>query len=100
MKISINARSFLNINIPPGPRANYKGIEITRLGNRAYSENYEERQDPRGNKYFWLAGAPIEGLETEGTDGWALMNGRVSITPVLFDMTHYKKIDELKKSLK
>lgn len=96
----IEPRSFLNINIPPGPRANYKGVEVTHLGNRAYSENYEERQDPRGNKYFWLAGAPIEGLETEGTDGWALMNGRVSVTPVLFDMTHYKQIEVLKKSLK
>ena len=96
----IPERSFLNINIPPGPRANYKGMEITNLGNRAYSENYEEREDPRGNKYFWLAGAPIEGLETEGTDGWALMNGRVSVTPVLFDMTHYEQIDVLKKVLK
>lgn len=96
----IEPKSFLNINIPPGAQENYKGIEVTRLGNRAYSENYEERQDPRGNKYFWLAGAPIEGLETEGTDGWALMNGRVSVTPVLFDMTYYEQIDVLKKSIK
>lgn len=73
----IPPRTFLNINLPPGLRANYKGVEITRLGNRAYQENYEERQDPRGNKYFWLAGAPIEGLEVEGTDGFALLNHKV-----------------------
>ena len=96
----IPPRSFLNINVPPGPRANYKGVEITRLGNRAYDENYEERRDPRGNMYFWLAGAPIEGLETEGTDGWALLNNRVSITPVLFDMTYYKQIETLNSKLK
>jgi 5'-nucleotidase len=96
----IPAKSFLNINIPPGARDNYKGVEVTKLGNRAYCENYEERQDPRGNKYFWLAGAPIEGLETEGTDGWALMNGKVSITPVLFDMTYRDQIETLKSNLK
>lgn len=93
-------KSFLNINIPPGSRSKYRGAEITKLGNRAYEENYEERQDPRGNKYFWLAGKPIEGLEVEGTDGWALLNGKVSITPVAFDMTHYNLAEALKANLK
>lgn len=91
----IPQKSFLNINIPPGSSENYKGVEVTRLGNRAYEENFEERTDPRGNKYFWLAGAPVEGLETEGTDGWALLNGKVSVTPVLFDMTHHKQLEVL-----
>ena len=96
----IPKRSFLNINIPPGPRDKYRGVEITKLGNRAYEENYEERQDPRGNKYFWLAGAPIEGLEVDGTDGYALLNHKVSITPVRFDMTYYDQLDELEEQLK
>lgn len=96
----IPPRTFLNINIPPGPRDRYRGVEITRLGHRAYEENYEERQDPRGNKYFWLAGKPIEGLEVEGTDGWALLNNRVSVTPVRFDMTHYDLSETLKSELK
>lgn len=96
----IPPRSFLNINLPPGPRIDYKGVQITRLGNRSYEENYEERQDPRGNKYFWLAGAPIEGLEIDGTDGWALLNNKVSISPVKFDMSFYDQIEPLKRSLK
>lgn len=100
VRAMIPQRSFLNINIPPGPKENYKGVEVTRLGNRAYEENFEERQDPRANKYFWLAGAPIEGLESEGTDGWALLNGKVSITPVLFDMTHHKQVDVLNTIIK
>ena len=95
----IPERSFLNINIPPGPRDSYKGVAVTRLGNRAYEENYEEREDPRGKKYFWLAGNPIEGLEEEGTDGMALLEKKVSITPVKFDMTFYEQIEVLKASL-
>lgn len=99
LKKMIPHRTFLNINIPPGPRELYKGVEVTRLGNRAYEENFEERQDPRGNKYFWLAGAPVEGLEVEGTDGWALLNGKISITPVLFDMTYHQHLQDLKQGL-
>lgn len=86
-------RSFLNINIPAIPRSEYQGLEITRLGNRAYEENYEERMDPRGRKYFWLAGNPIEGLERSGTDGMAVLEKKVSVSPIKFDMTNY---DELK----
>ncbi len=95
----IPPKTFLNINLPPGARSKYRGAQITKLGHRAYEENYEERQDPRGNKYFWLAGKPIEGLEVEGTDGWALLNNRVSITPVCFDMTHYALLETLESKL-
>jgi len=33
----------------------------------------------------------------EGTDIWALANGKVSITPIRLDMTDHPMIDELKK---
>lgn len=89
-------KTFLNINLPTGPRAEYKGIEYTQLGNRTYLENYEERQDPRGRMYFWLAGNPIEGTETEGTDGWAVLEHRVSITPVVFNMTNFSQLEKMK----
>ena len=77
----------------------YKAAEVTILGNRVYEENYEERVDPRGNKYFWLAGTPIEGLEVPGTDGWAVLEHKVSVTPVKFDMTSYDDTEELKSLL-
>ena len=96
----IPKNSFLNINIPPGPIEEYVGVEITKLGNRSYQENYEERQDPRGRRYYWLAGVPIEENEKSGMDGKALLENKVSITPVVFDMTYYDQIDILKKGLK
>lgn len=92
--------TFLNVNIPPGPRSEYAGVEVTRLGNRAYEENFEQRVDPRGRGYFWLAGTPVEGLERPGTDGMALLENKVSITPVVFDMTHYEEVERLKDQIK
>lgn len=95
----IPPKTFLNINIPPGPRDEYSGVEVTKLGNRGYEENYEERIDPRGRRYYWLAGIPIESKERAGMDGKALLENRVSITPVVFDMTHYDHLDELKQNI-
>ncbi len=92
---SIGEKTFLNVNIPACKRSEYQGLEITRLGNRAYQENYEERMDPRGRRYFWLAGLPVEDKEVEGTDGWAVMQRRVSVTPVIFNMTNFEKIQVL-----
>lgn len=97
---TIPDRTFLNINVPAGHSSNYEGMEITRLGNRAYEENYEERIDPRGKKYFWLAGNPIEGLEVKGTDGMALLERKISITPVRFNMTDFETCENLKNSLR
>ena len=89
-------RTFLNINFPPGPSEDYKGVEVTVLGNRAYKENFEERVDPRGRSYYWLAGDPVEDKEVPGTDGYALLQNKISITPVKFDMTNYNFIEDLK----
>jgi 5'-nucleotidase len=96
---NIPKKTFLNLNIPAGPASGYEGMEITRLGNRAYEENFEERMDPRGRKYFWLAGNPIEGLEVKGTDGMALLEHKVSITPVKFNMTDFETCEYLKDGL-
>ena len=57
---------------------------------------FEERVDPRGRSYYWLAGDPMEDNEVPGTDGYAVMNNKVSITPVRFDMTHYEYTETLK----
>jgi 5'-nucleotidase len=71
-------------------------VEVTVLGNRAYKENFEERVDPRGRSYYWLAGDPVEDKEVPGTDGYALLQNKISITPVKFDMTNYNFIEDLK----
>ncbi len=92
---NLGPKTFLNINIPEG--SDYQGLEFTRLGNRYYEENYEERMDPRGRRYFWLAGRALEDREVAGTDGWALLQQRVSVSPVIFNMTDFTKLQELQQ---
>jgi len=88
---------LLNINIPELENENVlRGIKITKLGVKKYSNNFEERKDPRGDSYYWLAGELIEDELGEDTDIYAVRNGFASITPLHVDLTDYKEIDRLK----
>jgi 5'-nucleotidase len=87
----------LNINVPSLPPSEIAGVEITRLGQRLYKDALVKRKDPRGRSYYWIGGERPGGVTEEGTDIWALANGKVSITPMRLDMTDHPMIDELKK---
>jgi 5'-nucleotidase len=78
---------LLNVNVPNLPRAEIKGIRVTRQGDSVYEESYELRKDPRGQPYYWLVGTYRVTDEDEDTDAWALANGYVSVTPITFDLT-------------
>lgn len=87
---------ILNINIPDlSIVKNVKGIKITELGVKKYKNNFEERKDPRGNSYYWLAGELIESEIGENTDINAVKNGYISITPIHLDLTEYGYMKEL-----
>ena len=54
----------------------------------AYLHAIVEKLDPRGKRYFWIAGTREWQLD-EGTDHAAVAAGKVSITPLHLDLTDY-----------
>jgi 5'-nucleotidase len=85
--------TLLNVNVPPGqPR----GLKLTRLGRRLYSERVVERQDPRGRRYFWIGVGPPAWETGEDTDYAAVHAGHVSVTPLMLDLTDYPALRGLK----
>lgn len=80
-------RLFLNINVPNVPFHDLAGVQVTKLGVRAYNDHFEKRVDPRGKVYYWLAGEAIEEGEEEGTDAWCMAHKIISVTPIAFNMT-------------
>jgi 5'-nucleotidase len=87
----VAADLLLNVNFPDGE---FGGVEITRLGRRVYQQSIIERTDPRGRKYYWIAGTP-EWKEEEGTDFAAIDAGKVSITPLHLDLTDYRGLERI-----
>ena len=97
LRFASGANILMNINIPQIENINeLKGIKITKLGVKKYRNNFEERKDPRGNSYYWLAGELIEDEIGEDTDIYAVRNGFASITPLHVDLTGYEDINRLK----
>ena len=84
---------ILNVNFPLG---DFRGVKVTKLGKRIYSEGVIERLDPRGRKYYWIGGEPPLWRVGEGTDFEAVQDGFISITPLHLDLTHHESIARLK----
>ena len=84
---------ILNVNFPSKP---FRGVRITHLGKRIYSEAFVERLDPRGRKYYWIGAGRPTWQAGEGTDFDAVQAGYVSITPLHLDLTHHQSIARLK----
>jgi 5'-nucleotidase len=86
---------LLNVNLPSGMRGPVKGIRFCRQAVAKWEEEFDERMDPRGKKYYWLTGKFVNQDNGEDTDEWALSHGYVSVVPVQFDFTAHTAIDFL-----
>lgn len=77
-------RVFLNVNVPKGtPR----GVRLTVQGKRNHVTTIAERQDPRGQTYYWIEEGQDDWHEHDRSDFVACREGYVSITPLQPDMT-------------
>lgn len=87
--------TILNVNVPDVPWEDLQGFEVTRLGHRRQSEPVAEALDPRGRPIYWI-GPAGEGADAgPGTDFHAVEHRRVSITPLLVDLTRHSVLDKL-----
>jgi len=81
--------TLLNVNVPPLKKEEISGVEVTRLGVIEYENIFEQRKDPRGRSYYWMGGKPVAVDNSEGSDVAALKQGKISVTPIHFDLTNY-----------
>jgi 5'-nucleotidase len=89
---------LLNVNIPAVPLDLMNGIKVCKQAYAKYEEDFDERLDPHGRKYFWLTGE-FKNFDTgQDTDVWALEHNYVSVVPVQFDLTNYTLKKELEKT--
>lgn len=90
------SHSLLNVNVPAVAESELRGVEITHQGRREYVDRIVTRQDPNGRPYYWLAGSIREDVPDPGSDVHAILENRISVTPVQLDMTAYALIDRLR----
>ena len=87
---------ILNVNVPDLPYDRLQGCEVTRLGNRHRAERAKPGRDANG-ELVWRIGMAGAGQDCgPGTDFYAVENHRVSITPLVVDLTRYSALDTLR----
>ncbi|MDA3819956.1 MAG: 5'/3'-nucleotidase SurE [Candidatus Delongbacteria bacterium] len=93
MENSLPEMVVLNVNIPDINPEDFKGIEVCRQTFGVWQGEFEKRQDPSGNPYYWLTGY-FENNEdgTPNTDEYVLKRNKVAIVPVKPDLTDFNSL--------
>ncbi len=78
---------LLNVNVPNVPLDIIKGYRITKQGKIVFKDQFEKREDPHGKFYYWMKGEIINDTNKD-TDGYAIQNDFVSITPIHYQLTN------------
>ncbi|HYC52599.1 MAG TPA: 5'/3'-nucleotidase SurE, partial [Gemmatimonadaceae bacterium] len=83
------AATLFNVNLPPLPGDQIKGVRLTRLGRRVYSGSLQPMSDPWGRKVYWIGGGEISWSGEQDSDFRAIEEGYISVTPLHLDLTNY-----------
>jgi 5'-nucleotidase len=87
------ADTLLNINLPPVSPSEQRGIRLTRLGRRVYSNSIQPMRDPWGREIYWIGGGDITWEGGDDSDFRAIRDSCVSVTPLHLDLTHHDMLD-------
>jgi 5'-nucleotidase len=85
--------TLINVNCPAGDPL---GVEVTKLGKRLYNDELKlVSEDEDGRRHYEIYGWEPGYEQTEGTDLVAVSQGRVSVTPIHFDLTDHGGLQRL-----
>ena len=93
---SFPAHTLLNVNLPALEPADVRGIKVTTLGQRRYSDSITRSVDPKGKEYFWIGGGISAWAGAEDADFRAVQEGFISVTPLHLDLTNYRTLEEIR----
>jgi len=101
---SLHPGQVFSINIPEIRPGWPRGVRVASQSVQAMVERVEERADPNGRRYYWLAGdfkdisnepGGNEAPPDQQTDRQALSEGYVTVTPLQFNLTDQNLLGEM-----
>ncbi|MEM7314231.1 MAG: 5'/3'-nucleotidase SurE [Planctomycetota bacterium] len=85
-----------NLNIPTAATQQPFNVRMVPMGTEQYGQDYIKRQDPKGRTYYWASGNPPPKPTEFESDLTALRAGHVTLSPLHFDMTSHKILEQMK----
>ena len=87
----------MNVNFPDCTPEAVHGVQLTCQGFRDHPQLVtEQREDLRGNAYYWIGFGGKLSDPPEGTDLRAVYDGYVSVSPLHVDLTHNRFLAKMR----
>jgi 5'-nucleotidase len=90
------AKTLLNVNCPDRSWEALAGVRLTVLGKRIYGDRVEYRESEGTRRRYHIYNDDLSYQHEPGTDFEAVAEGRVSITPLHFDLMSHQALDRLR----
>ena len=92
--------TLLNVNFPACSPKDVKGVKVTVQGHHEQSGlSIEERNDGRGNPYYWFRFTDRGKSVLDNSDLQAIADGYVSVSPLRIDLTAHDLVSHLTGAL-
>jgi len=85
-----------NLNIPTAALSGSPEVRVVPMDTTQYGERFEARTDPWGRVYYWATGLPRPLLGNEETDLTAISCGKVTLTPLGFNLTRRDVLETMR----
>jgi 5'-nucleotidase len=90
-------RLFFNVNFPPVPADEVRGLRVVPQGFRQGTRfEVEPHSSPAGRRFLWVKGGDQRAPTAPDTDAAVNLEGYVSVTPMRADLTAHDAIGALK----
>jgi 5'-nucleotidase len=90
-------RLFFNVNFPPCPASEVKGVRIAPQGyRRGTGFAVEPQKSPTGRQYLWIKGGDQRRPTEPGTDAAVNLEDYISVTPMRADLTAHDALKTFK----
>ena len=86
-----------NLNIPTAALAGEPEVCVVPMNVTRYGDSFEKRLDPWGRDYYWLKGGPPKAVVGRETDLSALARGKVTLTPLDYNMTRQAVMADMQR---
>ena len=75
-------------------------IKVVAMNTAAGVDQYERRQTPMGESYYWATGNGMEFAHTAmGSDVEAIFEGHITVTPLTYSMTDHQRMETWRERL-
>ncbi len=92
---------LVNVNFPDCEPGDVRGHEVTFQGRReGQGEPLEERFDPRGHPYVWIGLQSFGKSFESGSDLQAIVDRKISVTPIHMNLTHKESFGRIERALR